>query len=39
MPSNGIIAKIILPDLDLLFYGKKCETLTYLKWFELAQIA
>ena len=36
LPSNYIIAKIVLHDLDLLFEGQKCETSTSLKWIELA---
>ena len=36
LPSNGVIAKIVLHDLDLLFEGKNCDTLIYLKLLELA---
>ena len=37
LPSNGLIAKIILHDLDILFQGNKLETLISLVWLVLAQ--
>ena len=36
LPSNGIIAKIILCDVDLLFEGQKFEMLVSLKQWESA---
>ena len=39
MPSNDVIAKIVLCDLDLISEGKKFETLISLKKFKLVQNA
>ena len=37
LPSYGVIVKIVLGNLDLLFEGNKFQTLIYLKRFEHAQ--
>ena len=39
MPSNGVVAKIILRDLDLLFDGQNLKTIISLKRQELARNA